>query len=369
MKRERFLSEFKSIIVIITCAFCFTCEDHTTNPYQNSEVELCYRKLDSNSRWQIFTNNRFGNNQKNISNNPFDDAYNPLWTPDGKYIAFRYDRENAGGCDIYLYDNTNNSKINVTSDFEIGESAYPILWSPDSEKLIYHYHKMGEPFYYYIMNSDGTEKQILFETESVYFIDFSDHGNSLLYTKDELLYRINIATKSSELILDFKENSVYPAWVDGYDPINHTVLCHEDSSSWNGGATFLIKRINLTTKKSDTLVIAENGIKFLRPVFSREYSKVAYIERDYENDISKIILLDDSEKTELNRLTDENESYSFYNIEFSPNNTYITYTLSENIPGEVMRSYSYVYVLNISTKETRLIDQAEDSHWNPLINF
>jgi len=333
-------------------------------PYDNA---LVYNKVDEQGRWQIFLNNIRGTKPQNISNNPYNDAYDPIWSPTGEYIAFRWDKD-IGGADVYLFDINGDSLINITKDLAMNESVYPEMWTPDGKKLLYHYHKMGEPFYYYIMNSDGTEKQKLFETGSG-FIAFCDQGNSILYNQNQSLYKKNIRNNSTELILNLKDISVYSTWVDDYDPVSNTILCHEDSSSWGAGATFLIKKINLNSMQIDTLVVSEKGITLLRPVFSNDYQKVAYIERDYINHISKIILLEDGKRTELNRLTKENESYGWYKIEFSPHDSYITYTVLEDIPGDWVRFNRYVYVLHIATQKTFFIDQAVAPHWNPLINF
>jgi len=175
------------IAVIIFYVLLMGCEDQITNTSSNWEMELCYQKLDYNSHWQIYIDNRSGTKQKNISNNPNDDAYGPVWSPNGKYIAFRYDREDRAGFDTYLYDIVSEQNINITLELTAPESASPRLWSPDSKKLIYYYHKIGEPSYYYIMNSDGTEKKQLFESESVSLISLCDNGSSILYSRDQFL--------------------------------------------------------------------------------------------------------------------------------------------------------------------------------------
>ena len=90
---------------------------------------------------------------------------------------------------------------------------------------------------------------------------------------------------------------------------------------------------------------------------------------DYLNNISRIILIEDDNKSELNRLTNENQSYGIYKIEFSPYDSYVTYTVRENIPGDWVRFKSYMYVLNIANNDARFVDKAEDSHWNSLGNF
>ncbi len=359
-----------TIILIISFALTalLSCEDLITNP-SSDLVELCYLKLDDNSNWQIYTNSRSGTNPQNISNNSNNDAYSPLWSPNGQCIAFRYERGESSGCDVYLYDVGSNEKINITSGLTSIESATPELWSPDCRQLLYYYHKIGETYYYYIMNSDGTDKRELFESESVNIISFCDEGGSILYTRDQLLCKTNITSITTDIRLDFHTISNNSIYVDGYNHNTNTILCHEDSTRWNGGGTFLIEKIDLTTIEQDTIVTAENNFRILRPVFSNDYSKIVYIEIDYGNNISKIILLENGKKIELNRLTSEDELYGFYEIEFSANDCHIIYTVSLSTGGETASFESYTHILNISTIESSLVSKGCDPHWNPLNNF
>lgn len=125
-----------NIAIVILFILCIGCKDNVTDTSLNFEIHLCYQKQGNNSHWQIYIDNINGTIQKNISNNPNNDVYGPVWSPDGKYIAFRYDREDRAGCDIYLYDIVNEQKINITPEFTLSESAFPKLWSPDSKKII-----------------------------------------------------------------------------------------------------------------------------------------------------------------------------------------------------------------------------------------
>jgi len=360
----------KKTISILLLAQLWSCERNLAPLEINysSSTGIVYNKQIQN-RWQIILNNIEGSQPLNISNNPTDDAYNPRWSPDGNYIAFRYDRVASAGSDIYLYDVNDRKTENLTPEFGPAESASPKLWSPNSRKLVYHYHMIGEPSWYCIMQSDGSQKRKLQETESTEIIAFCDHGNSVIYAKSYFLYKKNIETESVESILNLRETGGYTTWVDDYDPMSNTLLCHEDSSTWNSGATYLIKKLNLNSMLTDTLVVAKEGTKLLRPIFANDYSKIAFIEHDYVNHISKIILLENGQRIELNKLTKNNEAYSFYRIEFSPYDTYITYTVSVVNSGDWFSQTSYVYILNIATKEAHFIDQGQDSQWNPLNSF
>lgn len=355
-----------SIHILIIVMLIFSCNS-SLEPIDINDKHIYYNR--EGPHWQIYISNINGDSPQNISNNPSDDAYGPLWSPDGRFIAFRYDRENAGGNDIYLYDVNGDRKINITSEFTTAENAYPVLWSPDNKKLIYYYQKIGELPYYCIMNLDGTEKSKLFNSVEHDIIDFCDYGNSILFSLNQNLFKKNLITNSTEFIVSLKDMGVYSTWVDDYNPVSNEVLCHEDSSRWNGGATFMIKKISLDTKRIDTLVIAEPGIKILRPVLSNDYSKVAFIERDYTNDISRIILLEKGKKTKLHELTTKNESYGINKIEFSPRNMYITFTVTVNVPNAWARFYSKIYVLQTLTKVAYVIDEGKDSHWNPINDF
>ena len=135
------MNERINIIILINLFFFILiingCEKNFSpfEPELLRDYSLVYNKQDENCRWQIFLNNIRGTNPQDISNNPYNDAYDPVWSPTGEYIAFRWDK-NIGGADIYLFDMDEDRLINITKDLAQSESAYPEIWSPDGKRLL-----------------------------------------------------------------------------------------------------------------------------------------------------------------------------------------------------------------------------------------
>lgn len=62
-----------------------------------------------------------------------ENAYSPVWSPNGKYIAFSR-RDNTLVWDIYVLDMESNTQIRLTAD---PGPEYGLTWSPDSASLAY----------------------------------------------------------------------------------------------------------------------------------------------------------------------------------------------------------------------------------------
>jgi Tol biopolymer transport system component len=62
-----------------------------------------------------------------------EDAGGPVWSPDGRYIAFSR-RDSASVWDIYVLDMETNTQIRLTAD---SDPEYNLVWSPDSVSIAY----------------------------------------------------------------------------------------------------------------------------------------------------------------------------------------------------------------------------------------
>jgi len=335
-------------------------------PYNNA---LVYNKVDKHGKWQIFLNAIAGDRPQNISNNPNEDAYNPIWSPTGEYIAFRWDKS-IGGSDIYLYDLTGDSLINITKDLEMNESVSPVMWTPDGEKLIYIHHKFGEERIYKIMNKDGSEKQFLLKYEvgdSINrIIQFNPDNYHLIYTNEGNVYKTDIKQTVTELIITkdmLGENNYY---IYGFDPYQERILFAETTLRWCGKYDYILI-YNIKTTEIDTVAKAiHEQLSYLHvPAFSNDFSKVAF-SRTFNNYSSAALCI--WQNGQETTLSDNFEDYN--HPLFSPDNNYIAYERRVNTTnGEWYTFTTYLYVVNINTKKNYMIDQAQRATWNPLFKY
>ncbi|HLG98394.1 MAG TPA: PDZ domain-containing protein [Bryobacteraceae bacterium] len=85
------------------------------------------------ARGDIFTIPAEHGSIRNLTDTPGVHEQNPVWSPDGKWIAYLSDR--SGEFELYLRPQKGGDEIRITND---GDSyRYGPKWSPDSKKLAY----------------------------------------------------------------------------------------------------------------------------------------------------------------------------------------------------------------------------------------
>ena len=106
---------------------------------------------------EIYVMDADGGNQQRLTENRQNDWY-PVWSPDGKWIAFAADRKgDFANFEIYVMDADGGNPQNLTNDRNDDKSP---SWSPDGKRIVFYSHRDGNPEIY-VINVDGGNLQNL----------------------------------------------------------------------------------------------------------------------------------------------------------------------------------------------------------------
>ncbi|MGD1044939.1 MAG: S9 family peptidase [Bacteroidota bacterium] len=172
-----------------------------------------------------------GGTPKNISNNPANDSQ-PLYSPDGKYIAYRMMRQagfEADRRELVLYERASGKLINLTEQFDY--SVNDVVWSPDSKSLFFNADDKGNVSIFKVKVTDKKVTTILdkgFNTS----LRLTSDGKTLVITQETVktpteLFRMDIDGKNlkqitfinSEKASQLEMNSLENFWFEGAEGI------------------------------------------------------------------------------------------------------------------------------------------------------
>ncbi|HVO44323.1 MAG TPA: hypothetical protein VMT34_16975 [Aggregatilineales bacterium] len=208
---------------------------------------------DTTGGQEIFSINADGTGKIQLTHDAATDWY-PVWSPDGKKIAYISSSKDAT-YHIYVMDadGSNSSQLTTTNDGFDGLS-----WSPDGKRIAFASMRDGNNEIY-LMNADGSQaKNLSHNPANDRFPAWSPDGKRLIFISDrddtthashDQLYIMNLdGTNVIRLTFDLRTRYGYPRYSPDGKLIAEVELHYQADGTYIDGGTYLLSLV--TSKKA-----------------------------------------------------------------------------------------------------------------------
>lgn len=356
-------SEFDSIEISTNRTIDFTVQKEIM------EYSLCYQRQDSieyngtypYTVWAQHLTNLTGTKNKTIMKDPGDADYSS-WSPDGKYISFRHNK------DVHIFDTDNDTIVRLTNSRNVNSDSQ--LWTHDSKRIIYEHWVIGTGAVPYIIDIDGTNNKKLKVNPSVNNVNllFKD-DYTCLFEDGTKLYKSDLDSTFSEFILDMKPSAEEYYTIRDFNPNNGELLINTNTIPGKGSSLI---EFNVNTKQMEVILTPEEGYDLGFQRYSKDYSKIVFSESGYGG--GEILgyylsVYENGIKKRLLKFTGgtANEWLDYRPLQFSPDGKYVAFSINVTQEGPWFWWISYLHVIDIKTKELYYVDVGIDPKWNPVL--
>ena len=182
------------------------------NGYASRRTKIAFSSS-RDGNLEIYVMDGDGRNQRRVTVNPARDEW-PVWSPDGKKIAFVSNRNNVNKDhkQIWVIDADGKNPIRLTD----GLVDWSPDWSPDGTKILYvtfdvpKDHNLA-PGGITVMDADGNNKRLL-ENEGGVFPSWSPDGKRIVYVDDGQIYVMDADGRNSEQLTHDVGFKRMPSW-------------------------------------------------------------------------------------------------------------------------------------------------------------
>jgi Tol biopolymer transport system component len=170
---------------------------------------------------EIYVMNPDGQNQRRLTNNPASD-HSPLWSFDGKRIAFVSGRNWILGYDIYVMDANGRNQRRLTNN---RHKDFQPSWSPDGKRIAFisdrdgHVHEGWSTDEIYVMDADGSNQQRLTNhPNNDYSPSWSSDSKRIAFVSHRdgngEIYMIDADGGNLQNLTNNPRSDVSPAWLN-----------------------------------------------------------------------------------------------------------------------------------------------------------
>lgn len=175
---------FAALAAVLGVALLGAGEAEAAFPGKNGRISL---SIDRNGNEDIYTINPDGTGERRLTTDP-DDERNPDWSPGGKKIVFNDVRQFGSGANIQFDTeiftvNADGSGLRQITNSPGVDGSFRPVFSPDGKKIAF-IGDRGDDFDVFVMNADGTGERKVIDADA-FSVAFSPDGKKLAYTSFE----------------------------------------------------------------------------------------------------------------------------------------------------------------------------------------